>query len=120
MPVAGVAIHRERQLRRAGEMDPVERFGKSLQLCLPGRQARGTGAAKYFPVAEFRRVTDVTGQGEFCTREVRLKMIKLPGVVGLKPQGGLDVVKLQAVRRLQRPDQPALAQYQPFDLHLPV
>jgi len=40
------------------EVDPVKRFGKFLQLCLPVGKAGGTGTLKKFPIANRRRVGD--------------------------------------------------------------
>jgi hypothetical protein len=76
MQIARVAVQHQLQLRRAGEMDPVDRFGKFLQLRLPGRQVGVAGHAEHFPVAELRRVADFAGQGDFCAGEVRLKMVE--------------------------------------------
>ncbi len=57
---------------------------------------------------------------DFCARKAGLEIIERPGVVGLKPQIGLDVVEGQGVGRRQRPDEFTLAQNQSLDLQLAV
>ena len=104
--VARVAVDGEVKLRRAGEMDLIQRVGKFLQLRL--QRATGLPALENFPVSDFRGVGDFAVQRQFRAREVGLEIVQRPCVIRLKTQIGLDVVERERVRRRERPEQPAL------------
>ena len=64
-------------------------------------------------------MTDLAGERELRAGKIRRKIIKRPGVVGLKPQFGADVVERENVRRRDRPGELALMQAEAVHLQLP-
>ena len=72
-----------------------------------------SGAVKNRPVADFRRMSDVAGQGEFRAREDGLEIVERPRVVFLESQFSLDVVEREGVCRRERQDEFALRSVKP-------